>query len=173
MKLTSKRNDGIEIVINVRANNLTRLYYKQEFGTELDTDLNGILGHEINAVKSILGKVSSDKMQRAVSLLNSKNEEMKIRGFAMLTEAGIDVNELLSVAGNNKLGTTKFPSFDSIKVIWAMHKTYVAVVEKSNKFNSFEDWLLEYADFDVNDCAEGFEKEIRGGLFRNYNGAGK
>jgi len=33
---------------------------------------------------------------------------------------------------------------------------------------NYEKWLLERAEFDVNDCAEDFEQVCRNGFFRDF-----
>lgn len=171
------RNSVLEsngIKITVRANNLARLYFKQEFDSELDEELIFILNSAKGKEQKIFRELAKSNIDIADFLafeeaLKGKDTDDEAEKLAF--EMNIDITKLLAILGrlNTEYDTT-LPAFESMRIIWAMAMAH----EKSsgNSIVRFEPWLEKVADFDVNDCVEEFTQEVEYGFFRKGRQSG-
>ena len=155
------------ISINIRANNMARLYYRQEFQTELDNDLKAVLNYSKNnndIVKKLAESGSNiSDINKMIGYMaeNEKNTVSQLAAF--MAENNINLSLLYGFLGEDRYKTV-YPGFEAMKIIWAMAQ---AEAKASNgKLSNFEKWLEGVADFDVNDCPDDFLKEVEFGFFR-------
>lgn len=154
--------------ITVRANAAARLFFHEEFGRGIDDDINTLMSK--SPLMRQLGKLGlkfSECVEMAKGLSNGSPSET----LEKLTEQGVDLDTLLLLGSESKFEQPELPSYELMPVLWAMHKAQAEKEGISANFPpTYRDWLLKYADFDINDCADEFEAEIRKGFFRQGNG---
>lgn len=151
-----------DVSINVRANNLARLYYRQEFREELDEALKRILNHNSDVSLELIKKgLDMNEVIKAEKVIREAETDEELEQAFL--EMGIDWNMILDVLTPDKY-KTKYPAFETMQVIWAM-----AMAEKKAQqqdLTPYQAWLEGVADFDVNDCPDDFLREVEYGFFR-------
>lgn len=163
-----------DVSICVRANTAARLFYTEEFGGSVDDAINTLMSK--NPLPQQLGKAGMDygEAVKFFNQLKSENPELVDKAIIDATEKGVKLDALLNIGQSSKFQSPPLPAFELMPAIWAMAKAEAyASGNVANFPQTYRDWLIEKADFDVNDCAADFEKEVRHGFFREDEKQGK
>ena len=192
-ELKSDSGDG-SITISVRANHAARLYYLQEFNGQLDKDLEGLLkpgtkifdklksrGITLTELLEIFDKYEQAELAASEKKQDVTNDDTESKQgetydeievlMKSLKEKGLNLEELLEIGSelteaNNR---PRLDAFAAMPILWAMAKADAYANKNMVGFEAnYEKWLLERAEFDVNDCAEDFEQVCRNGFFRDF-----
>ena len=141
--MTELESNGIKL--KIRATNLARHYFYQEFDSELD-----------DTVKKLYAGVNS-AMAEAVGKMDGADVEALRNGdMTVLAKYGLTVESFADVK--------RFPELDATKVIWAMNMA--ARKADGEPLAGYAKLLEEQNGFYAEDCTEEMWEEIRAGFFR-------
>jgi len=159
------------MIIRVRASNLARLYFYQEFSTELATELDKLAsGNDSREAESLIRGLDRETANKILDLQNiaglSPEEAVK-----QIENSGLmDNPELLGAMMKLGLQESISPSISILsvmRIVWAMNKAQN--LAENLQTRPFEQWLMQYEDFDFYNCMDDFWAEVRQGFFRSKN----
>jgi len=160
--------------MQIRASNLTRMYYYQEFGVDIGQDLDKItVAIESQNAVAELEKLPVDKLEGIIKLQNINNVPPD-EGIKILENTGLDKNpelmRALMLVGANG-GNIHMPGMELIRVTWAMNKSQNTA--ENIQTLPFDQWLAKYDDFDFEGAFSDIYLEIARGFFcKENNGEG-
>lgn len=150
--------------INIRASNLTHMFFHQEFGTELRVEVDKIKSFVESQHNMDKIPLDANKLQDIYKLQNLNS--MPPKEAQELLERNADmIKPLLNLAANK---TAMSMPMDSImRVVWAMNRCQDFADNKMTK--PFNEWIVEFDEFDFESNFQEICQEIERGFFRSEN----
>lgn len=159
-----------DITMRIRASNLARFYFYQEFGTDLGEELDKIAAaiQSQDAMKQ-LEQLSPEQLKEFTRLQDintvSQSEALEILNKTGLKDNQNLMSSLLVLAANG--GSTQIPGISLMKVVWAMNKAENEA-EKTPTL-AFDQWIKQHDEFDFISAFDDIYIEIQRGFFRSEN----
>lgn len=159
-----------DTIMRIRASNMARFYFYQEFGTDLGVELDKIMSaiQSRNAIKE-LEKLTPEQL-REFNQIQNINNVSQTEALEILEKTGLKDNQdlmssLLILAANG--GSTQIPGIPLMKVVWAMNKAE----NEAEKIPTlaFDQWIEQYDEFDFDSVFDNIYLEIQRGFFRSEN----
>lgn len=156
--------------IRIRASNMARFYFYQEFGADIGQDLDKIsVGIESRNAVEKLESLSANQLED-LKLLQNINDIPQTEALVLLEKTGLDQDQdllrsLLLIGATG--GNIHIPIVPLMKIVWAMNKAQNEAERIQTP--AFDQWLALYDDFDFEESFNEIFVEIRRGFFREEN----
>lgn len=156
--------------MRIRASNMARFYFYQEFNSDLGEELDKIMAaiQSQDAMKQ-LEQISPEQLKEFTKLQDinnvSQSEALEILEKTGLKDDQSLMSSLLVLAANG--GSTQIPGIPLMKVVWAMNRAENEAEESPTP--AFDQWVERYDEFDFVSAFDDIYMEIRRGFFRSEN----
>lgn len=153
-----------DTIIRIRASNMARTFFYQEFGTDLDVELEPIVQARTNSAKKMLMEMSQDEIQTILSVNGLENMDLE-NAAKLVQEKGILENKQLSAKlVAIAMDEPKLPTMNAMRLVWAMNAAQNFADGKSTP--NFDVWVAKYDEFNFNFCMSDIIAECDKGFFR-------
>lgn len=160
-----------DTIIRVRASNLARMYFYQEFGAELDKELDKLLSsNDSREAEALIKGLDVETTNKILDLQNIAGLPPQEAVKQIESSGLMDRPELLNAMmklGLQETISTSIPVMSVMRIAWAMNKAQN--LAENLQTRPFEQWVMQYEDFDFYDCLDDFWMEVKQGFFRSEN----
>lgn len=158
--------------MRIRASNMTRFYFYQEFGADLGAELDKIMASvQSRGAVEQLGKLSPAQLKE-FGRIQDINNVSQAEALDILDKTGLKddpnlMSSLLILSANG--GSTQLPIMSVMKITWAMNKAENEAAQPKIQTHAFDQWVEQYDEFDFDAVFDDIYMEIQRGFFRSEN----